>query len=84
MSVTIHIKHRLLSYLNFDIITDINPIRGFACVVMVKVKVKIKVKFTLKQATKVQRGSRGLVYTFFNLGAKWGEWSTPRPGRFTP
>ena len=23
-------------------------------------------------------------YTFFNLGARWGEWSTPRPDGFTP
>jgi len=24
------------------------------------------------------------LYSFFNLGSKWGGWSTPRPGRFTP
>jgi hypothetical protein len=23
-------------------------------------------------------------YSFFNLGAKYGGWSTPRPGLFTP
>jgi len=23
-------------------------------------------------------------FFFFNLGARWGEWSTPRLGRFTP
>jgi hypothetical protein len=23
-------------------------------------------------------------YFFFNLGARWGGWSKPRPGRFTP
>jgi len=23
------------------------------------------------------------LYSFFNLGARWGRWSTPRPGRFT-
>jgi hypothetical protein len=34
--------------------------------------------FTLEQATKAQRG-----YSFSNLGARWGGWSTPRPGRFT-
>jgi hypothetical protein len=49
----------------------------------VKVKVKVQVKFTLEQATKAQRESRG-IYSFFNLGARWGGWSTPRPGRFTP
>ena len=36
--------------------------------------------FTLEQVTKAQRRSRG----FFNLGARRGGWSTPRPGRFTP
>ena len=25
-----------------------------------------------------------MLYSFFNLGARWGGWSTPRPGRFTP
>ena len=24
------------------------------------------------------------LYSFFNLGTRWGGWSTPRPGRFTP
>ena len=24
------------------------------------------------------------LYTFFSPGARWGGWSTPRPGRFTP
>ena len=24
------------------------------------------------------------LYSFFNLGARWGEWLTPRLGRFTP
>ena len=53
--------------------------------VKVTVKVKVKVKITLEQATKAQRGSRGIALLFFfNLGARWGEWSRPRPGRFTP
>ena len=41
----------------------------------------IKVKVTLEQATKAQRWSRGILYSFFNLGAQWG-WAvnaTPRP-----
>jgi len=45
---------------------------------------EVKVKLTLEQATKAQRGSRGIALLFFNLGARWGGWSTPRPGRFTP
>jgi hypothetical protein len=24
------------------------------------------------------------LHSFFNFGARWGGWSTPRPGRFTP
>ena len=47
-------------------------------------KVKVKIKFALEQATKAQRWSRGILYSFFNLGARWGGWLTPRPGRFTP
>ena len=47
-------------------------------------KVKVKVKFTLEQARKVQRGSRGITVLFLNLGARWVWWSTPRPSRFTP
>jgi len=50
-------------------------------------KVKTKVKFTLEQAMKAQRGSRGVevqLYSFFNLGVRWGGWSTLCPGRFTP
>ena len=46
-------------------------------------RVKVKAKFTLEQAMKAQSGSRGTTYSFFNLGARWGGWSTPRPVRFT-
>jgi hypothetical protein len=31
----------------------------------------VKVKFTLEQATRAQRGSRGTALLFFNLGAIW-------------
>jgi hypothetical protein len=44
----------------------------------------VKVKVALEQATKAQRRSRDKVYSFFNLGARWGGWSTPRLGLFTP
>jgi hypothetical protein len=40
-----------------------------------------KVKSILEQAMEAQKGSRGVVYSFFNLGARWG-WvvnATPRP-----
>jgi len=50
-----------------------------------KLKVKIKVKFTLEEATKAQRGSRCIaLYSFINLGARWGWVATPCPGCFTP
>ena len=31
-----------------------------------------------------QRGVEEYIYSFFNFGPRWGGWSTPRPGRFTP
>jgi len=45
--------------------------------------VKVQVKVTLEQATEVQRWSRVELYSFFDLSARWGEWSTPRSGRIT-
>jgi hypothetical protein len=33
---------------------------------------EVKVKFTIEQATRTQRGCRVLIYSFFNLGARWG------------
>ena len=53
-------------------------------VLLLLLLLKVKVKFTLEQATKVQRGSRGFALLFFCFGTRWGGWSTPRPGRFTP
>jgi len=44
----------------------------------------IKVQFTLEETRKTQTGSRGIGLPFFNLGARWDGWSTPRPDRFTP
>jgi hypothetical protein len=46
--------------------------------------VKVRVKFTLEQPTKTQSWSKVIALLFFKLGSKWGGWSTPRPGRFTP
>jgi hypothetical protein len=42
---------------------------------------RVKINFTLKQATKSQRGVEVQPYSLFNLGARWG-WvvnATPRP-----
>jgi len=36
--------------------------------------------FTAEQAKKAQ----AYLYSFFNLGAGRGDWSTPRPSHFTP
>ena len=30
------------------------------------------------------RRHRGILYPFFNLGTRWGGWSTPHPGHFIP
>jgi hypothetical protein len=47
-----------------------------------KTTVTVKVKVTPEQATKSEKGSRGIARPY--LGARWGEWSTPRSGRFNP
>jgi hypothetical protein len=46
--------------------------------------VKVEVNLKLEQAMKLRIGSRGIALLFFNLGARWGGWATPRLGRFTP
>ena len=46
--------------------------------------VNVQVKFTPEKTTKAQKGNRGIALLFFNLHARWGGWTTPRPGRFTP
>ena len=46
--------------------------------------VKVRVKFALEQATKSQRGSRGIALLFLYLGARWGGWSTPGPAALPP
>jgi hypothetical protein len=48
-----------------------------------KVKDK-KAKFTLEQATKAQKGVEIQLYSFLNLGDRWGGYSMLRSGRFTP
>jgi hypothetical protein len=51
---------------------------------------KVKLKCTLVQALTLctgltaHRGSRSIALLFLNIGAKWGGWSTPRPGRSLP
>jgi hypothetical protein len=41
-------------------------------VFLVEQHVKIKLNFTLGEAIKAQRESTGTLYSFFNLGARWG------------
>jgi hypothetical protein len=45
-----------------------------------KLKVNVKVQFTLEQTTKSQRGRKGIVMFFLNLGARLGRvvWAMPR------
>ena len=43
-----------------------------------------QVKFNREQSTKPRRGLKAYLYSFFNRGARWGGWTTPRSGRFTP
>ena len=41
-------------------------------VVVVVIASKVKVKFALELAMKAQKGIRDYLYSFFNLGARWG------------
>ena len=43
----------------------------------------VKIKFSLEQARLAQRGRRDIA-VLFNLGARWGGWSTPHLCPFTP
>jgi hypothetical protein len=45
---------------------------------------KVTVQFTLEQAMKAQRGSRGIALLSLTSALDGGVWSTLRPGRFTP
>ena len=36
------------------------------------VKVKVNIKFTLEEAMKAKKGVKVLLYTYFNLDARWG------------
>ena len=46
--------------------------------------IKVKNNLNLEQAMKAQGRIEVYHYSFFNLGARWIGWSTPRPDRFTP
>ena len=44
----------------------------------------IKLQFAWKRSRRPSGGIEVQLYSFFNLDAGWGGWSTPRIGRFTP
>ena len=44
----------------------------------------VTLKFTLERLERPRGRVQVYLYFFFNLGARWGGWSTPRPDRFTP
>jgi len=46
-------------------------------VFLVEQYIKLKLNFTLGETIKAQRESTGTLYSFFNLGARWG-WVGPR------
>ena len=55
------------------------PTASKRCVYIIN-KIKVQVKVTRRP----REGVEFYLYTFLNLGARWGGWSMPRPGRFTP
>jgi hypothetical protein len=46
-------------------------------------QIKVKVKLALEQAMKAQKGEDVLIYSFFNLGTRWG-WVVNVTPRFMP
>ena len=40
----------------------------------------MKVKFALEQPLRPRRDVQVQIYSFFNLGTRWGGWLRPRPG----
>ena len=54
---------------------------------LLNIEGKVKVEFILEQATKAQRGSRGIALLFHDLGTRWG-WEVGcqlhAPTAFTP
>jgi len=79
-STTLHRIHTTCT--NHYSLSSLIPIQLHQLYNPTTVKVKVKVKFTLEQATKAQKGSRGTaLISFFNLGTRWG-WmvnTTPWP-----
>jgi hypothetical protein len=47
-------------------------------------QVQVKVKVTYNRLRKPRGGAEVQLYPFFNIGARYGGWSTPRPGHFAP
>ena len=43
-----------------------------------------KISSPYNRSRRPREGVEVQLYSFLNLGARWGGWSTPRPGRFTP
>jgi len=51
---------------------------------VILIKVKVKVNFTLEQATKAQRGSRGITTLSLTSSLDRGGWATPLYSRERP
>jgi len=76
-------------------LTDTNISLGFLCPSLnvrkyaprphqTKYIINVKVIFTLEQDAKTHWGVEVQLYSFSNLGVRWGGWPTPRPVRFNP
>jgi hypothetical protein len=48
------------------------------------VKIKISLSSPYNRPRRSRRGVEVQLYSFFNLGARWDGWLTPRSGFFTP
>jgi hypothetical protein len=64
--------------------TDFWKLSDPSIYIMFDILIKGKVKFTPEQAMKAQRGNRGIPYSFFSLGTRWGQMINAPPWLLLP
>jgi hypothetical protein len=76
----------LVQPINSTLIYNTQPTKRTVFLIRLNLHIK-KSKGTVHARTGHERTDGGvdeLLYSFFNLDARWDGWSTPGPGRFTP
>ena len=66
----------IIPYLQFNI--------NLEAVAYVHSGIEVRLNSSYNRPRRAREGSRNKALFFFNLGARWGGWSTPHPGRCIP